>query len=156
MTKIVTWTHSGWAEQNTGCGRERASTGTCLNGVCNGDKEGGIFQRAAIVCFTPKQGTKWQHSTMRPTCLLHSPNAIISHNCKLFPCFEKKIQIANFKHLSPGHIMQTINMPGLLNHRTRASTDFMREYCAVCPFPTSAGSLWHTRTVTGIHPLDPF
>lgn len=138
-----------------------------------------LWQRKSIHWDLPEWSLQWRqrrrHIPESCNCLLHSKardkvatqhyethmppsQSKCNHltQLQIISMFREKIQIANFKHLSPGHIMQTINMPDLLNHRTRASTDFMQEYCAVCPFPTSAGSLWHTRTVTGIHRLDPF
>lgn len=99
--RLVIRTRGGWAEQHTGCGR----------------------RKRAHWNLTQKKGTAMATgSALRNTSLLHNPDEISSHNCKLFPCFENNPD-ANFKCLSRGHTMKKICLAdNLQNHRTQAQT----------------------------------
>lgn len=54
-----------------------------------GNKEEGVFQRAAIVCFTQRKGTKM--ATQDPEEHMPPPQSKCNQltHCKLSPCFQK-------------------------------------------------------------------
>lgn len=92
---------------------------------------------------------------LRNTSLLHNPDAISSHNCKLFPCFENNPD-ANFKCLSPGHTMKKICLAdNLQNHRTQAQTS-QGSVVLFSPSYLRWESSNTPETAAGTHPLEPF
>lgn len=75
---------------------------------------------------------------LRSTSLLHNPEAISSHNCKLFPCFENNPD-ANFQCLSLGHTMRKICLAD--NFKTTGyNHSSHRAVCALCPSLPPAGN----------------